>query len=153
MMMIWIFFARKEHVVLSPRTQNMRCLSKLHNLMAHISYYLWIYLLVSAMTSCRVTLWSILCVQATLIDFAVDSFMKGWCVYSLSVGESWEFSHANDTQQRAQQCWIHQVAGNPQRKIFHWDSYGARMLVNMNFSASKGPMQLWPPFPNNSNHI
>ena len=66
------------------------------------------------MTSCSVTLWSILCVQATLIDFAINLFMKGSCVYPLSVGESQEFSHANDTQQQAQQCWIHQVAGNPQ---------------------------------------
>ena len=32
--------AREEHVVLSPRAQNMCCLSKLHNRMPHISYYL-----------------------------------------------------------------------------------------------------------------
>ena len=32
------------------------------------------------------------------------------------MGESQEFSHAKDTRQQAQQCWIHQVAGNPQRR-------------------------------------
>ena len=32
--------AREEHVVLSPHAQNMHCLSKIHNRMPHISYYL-----------------------------------------------------------------------------------------------------------------
>ena len=116
--------AREEHVVLSPRAQNMRCLGKLHNRMPHISYYLWIYLLVSAMRSCRVASWSILCVQATLpsiYSWRADVFIHClWVNYEnflMQMTCNSEHNNAGFTK------WL---------EILNWEEISLRLLLSEN---------------------